>query len=532
MLLRTGTSGLPGQPPVAPLVLEHFVSASESTLRHGGVSLYRPRNLDQLIASDYLKLRFNQKIHWTVLLAVINLIGNHPRALWRILSALLATADNNTRAQLIDRITGPGSVIAPFREQFVVLAPVRAFVLSLEPDPSAAVPATGPARRSDAYRVRLELADREAFITEFRSVVDPDALQGVIDGLVKMLKAAAPLSLADAKRLESLGETLGEDILQDLGVKLTEANRGQDQVHLQLQIPRELMKYPWELMHYKDGWLSEHFAMGRQVFSRMGGGVVRSRVPGPLRALVIGNPPTSERTLPYAAQEAEQIARTFAALASETDGLLDFDRGRDAFINQEITREQLRELLRHGNYDIIHFAGHAVFDPEHPASSAWLLSDGRLSAQAIRNTLRWLDTQPWLVYANACEAGMDDDGAAPVYQSDVFGLASAFLDHGVSVFIGPLWRIDDGIAARIAQTFYQQLLKERQTVGEALRLAKAEAKHFNFDALLQPSEAAGSAQRVALISWAGLVLYGNSTATFGQRAGAPPPPEAPVVPEA
>ena len=99
------------------------------------MSLYRPRNLDQLIKSDYLKLQFNQKIHWTVLLAVINLIGSHPRALWRILSALLATADNNTRAQIIDRITGPGSVIAPFREQFVVLAPVKAYVLSLEPDP-------------------------------------------------------------------------------------------------------------------------------------------------------------------------------------------------------------------------------------------------------------------------------------------------------------------------------------------------------------------------------------------------------------
>jgi hypothetical protein len=526
-LLRTGSAGVAGQPSIAPLVLEHFVTASESP-RHGGVSLYRPRNLDQLIASDYLKLRFNQKIHWTVLLAVINLIGNHPRALWRILSALLATADNNTRAQLIDRITGPGSVIAPFREQFVVLAPVRAYVLSLEPDPSAdprPLAGGGAApRRTDAYRVRLELADREAFISEFRSVVDPDALQGVIDGLVAMLEAAEPLSSADTKRIESLGGTLGEDILQELGVKLTEANRARDQIHLQLQIPRELMKYPWELMHYKGGWLSEHFAMGRQVFSRMGGGVVRARVPGPLRALVIGNPPTRERTLPYAAQEAEQIARSFAALAAETDGLLDFDRERDTRINQEVTREQLRELLRHGNYDIIHFAGHAAFDPEHPASSAWLLSDGRLSAQAIRNTLRWLDTQPWLVYANACEAGMDH-GTPAIYQSDVFGLASAFLDHGVSVFVGPLWRIDDRVAARIAQVFYEQLLKERQTVGEALRIAKADAKRTTFDAAMRQADGGRSAERVAMVSWAGLVLYGNSTATFGQRVGAPPPPE-------
>ena len=92
------------------------------------------------------------------------------------------------------------------------------------------------------------------------------------------------------------------------------------------------------------------------------------------------------------------------------------------------------------------------------------------------NTLRWRDTQPWLVYASACEAGMDGGDTAPVYQSDVFGLASAFLDHGVSAFIGPLWRIDDQVASEIAVAFYQQLLKERQTIGEALRFAKAQAK--------------------------------------------------------
>ena len=82
---------------------------------------------------------------------------------------------------------------------------------------------------------------------------------------MKLLEPGTALTAADAKRIESLGETLGEDILQELGVKLTDASQSPDQIHLQLQIPRELMKYPWELMHYKDGWLSEHFAMGRQV---------------------------------------------------------------------------------------------------------------------------------------------------------------------------------------------------------------------------------------------------------------------------
>jgi hypothetical protein len=77
--------------------------------------------------------------------------------------------------------------------------------------------------------------------------------------------------------------------------------------------------------------------------------------------------------------------------------------------------------------------------------------------------------------------------------------------------------------------FYQQLLKERQTVGEALRRAKAAAKQRYFDPALDPGSFARSGEQLALVSWAGLVLYGNSTATIGQRVGAPAPVAAPAV---
>jgi hypothetical protein len=516
------------------LVCELFVTTKgETKSRHGGVSLFRPRQLDQLVRSDYLRLRFNKKIHWTVLLAVINLIGNHPRALWRILSAVLATADNSTRAALLERITGPGSVIASFREQFVMLAPVKAVVLSLEPDPGSVVlPAPMLRRASDApedaapqaYRVRLEMADRDAIISEVISIVDPDKFKDVLASLVAMLGPAGKASAADIAAIESLGETLGEDVLQDLGITLAKTvEMSREKIHLQLQIPRELMRYPWELMHHKGGWLSEHFALGRQVFTRSGAGGVRSRIPGPLRALVIGNPTCDASPLPYATREAEAIVRTFESLASETDGLIDFVRDRDAHIGKKITEADVRQMLRHGNYDVVHFAGHAAFDADRPESSAWMLSDGPFTAQSIRNTLRWRETQPWLVYMNACEAAQD--GTPKAYQTHVLGLVTAMLDQGVNVCIGPLWRIDDVVAADIAQLFYQQLLKQRQTVGEALRFAKAAAKAQYYDPLVHADDATQWDERVAVISWAGLVLYGNSTATIGQRFGAPTPAE-------
>ena len=147
------------------------------------------------------------------------------------------------------------------------------------------------------------------------------------------------------------------------------------------------------------------------------------------------------RRWPMPRRKPRRSPRRFAALAAETDGLLDFKRDRDALINQDGHPRRapraaaLRQLRHHPLRRARRVRCQSV-----RGRARWLLTDGRLTARAIRNTLRWRDTQPWLVYANACEAGMDADRTPTMYQNDVFGLASAFLDHGVSVFVGPLWR--------------------------------------------------------------------------------------------
>ncbi len=506
-----------------PLVVETITRTPPGTAgRHGGVSLFRPRNLDHLVASDYLDLRFNRSIHWTVLLAVINMIGSHPRALWRILSAVLATADSTTRAQLLERITGPDSVIGSYRQQFVVLAPARALVLTLESDPDAPRGSSsslhGAVVPAETYRVRLEQADRDAVISEVISHVDGTKLGRLVDALDALLQSPRPMERADAREIDALGRTLGEDILQDLGRVLgQQATRGP--LHLQLQIPRSLMKYPWELMHHQRGWLLQDFAVGRQVFSRATSRITSARQPGPLRALVIGNPQTTEVSLAFAAHEAQVIADRLATLASETDGLLDFVPARDLFVDVALSSARLRQLLREGQYDVIHFAGHARFDPNDAGGSAWVLTDGPLTAREIRNTLAWADTHPWLVFANACQAA----GANATYQGEGFGLASAFLDHGVNAFIGPLWPIADDIAAETASQFYTHLLKERRTVGQALHLSRRAMKARYFDPVESGDATASAPTHAAVGSWAGLVLYGNATATIAQRLGAPPP---------
>jgi hypothetical protein len=146
------------------------------------------------------------------------------------------------------------------------------------------------------YLLRLESVTRGAVITEQESRVQPDTMERALSELNQLLQreVMTPQSLG---ALRSIGGLLGEDIFQALGSRLEDERRAvRDESpdatpHLQLQIPHELMKYPWELLHHHGEWLGERYAMGRQVFMETG---LARRVPGRrqgrVRPLIIGDP--------------------------------------------------------------------------------------------------------------------------------------------------------------------------------------------------------------------------------------------------
>lgn len=149
-------------------------------------------------------------------------------------------------------------------------------------------------------------------------------------------------------------------------------------------------------------------------------------------------------------------------------------------------RENLLSALRE-NYDIVHYTGHAFFDNVLPGRSGLLLRDGVLTASDVRFLLD-LNQSP-IIYANACSAGRIKS-----VSSRFTGLAAAFIRAGAAGYISPLWSIDDREASSLATEYYNALLKEHHPIGECLRRAKlAHAKKPNS------------------ITWASLVLYGDST---------------------
>ncbi len=501
-----------------------------------GVSIHRPEHLDRIrVNSQYLDLDFHRNVHWVSLLGAITLIRQHPGSMWKLISSLLATAGGAARSDLIERLVGPHSVMSGLGSQFKALKKPPCITLEItrgDHDPFLdADPITNADEEdgSGTYRLRLESSRRGATVSEHKSCVNQRTINNTLERLEELLQADRSES-KDLHSLRSLGRTLGEDIVQRLNDNLRQewndwVLEDEDIVlHLQLQLSPQLMRFPWELMHDGKKFFGERYAMGRQVYMRSGlSKQLRQRETQGVRILIIGDPEFDAQTgkdfrqLPGAREEAKEVADQFERLGRELRGALDFARDRDVFIQEEITTQHFRELLREGGYDIIHFAGHALYDEKEPERSAWLFSDGPLWALEIRNTLARCESVPWLVFANACESSMG--ASKPThYQSNVYGLATAFINEGVSAYLGPLWPINDAVALRMATDFYEELLLQRASLGEALRSAKRLAK----DATL------GATSALTGLSWASLVLYGDPTLKLLDSLGASAGPAKPL----
>ena len=294
-------------------------------------------------------------------------------------------------------------------------------------------------------------------------------------------------------------------------------------MHLVLQVPRELMRYPWELLRDRRGWLVERFAIGRQIIAEADTAfsMASTQRHGPLRLLVVA--PAIEgqgaELGGAGALEGEHVAGCFERLLQRLPGLVEPMDFR-AHVGRAVTVDRFRALLREGRYDIVHFAGHGRYDPQHPERSSWTFSDGSLYAFELRHTLANAQVVPWLVYGNACEAARESPGGA--YHDGMYGMASAALAEGVAAYVAPLWRITDADAKNLAAAFYEALLLRRTSLGEALALARRSVKVGEPDldeltARMEMRAGAPEDEPVRSAGWTGMVLYGDPTPTILQR---------------
>jgi CHAT domain-containing protein len=177
-----------------------------------------------------------------------------------------------------------------------------------------------------------------------------------------------------------------------------------------------------------------------------------------LNLLLVVNPTLD---LPGADREGKRIRELFGAHPSVK---IDEIHGANA------TRPALLAKIKSGDYDVIHYAGHAFFNALNPASSGILCHGKQVLSGA---DLASIGNLPSLVFFNACEAGRirragrNDDLDIDNRLNRTVGLAEAFLRGGVANYVGTYWPVGDDAAECFADTFYSELLNKK-TIGEAL----------------------------------------------------------------
>jgi hypothetical protein len=229
-----------------------------------------------------------------------------------------------------------------------------------------------------------------------------------------------------------------------------------------------------------------------------------------LRVLVVADP-AEDAPLPGAEEEGRAIAELFNAFDKTYDSAEYSVEVDTLFGPAEATRNDvLFHLTRRGPYDVLHFAGHCVYDAEDPAASGWIFTGGqRLSA----NELSRIDRVPKFVFSNACESGITPDRAEARTAALAASFAEAFFARGVANFVCAAWPVNDRAARDFALRLYSSLLglKQEQEGGHYSRdgigpmpmhVAMREARQF----------IAGA--RFGVRTWGAYQHYGNPYLQF------------------
>ena len=232
-------------------------------------------------------------------------------------------------------------------------------------------------------------------------------------------------------------------------------------------VDRSTAGIPWEMVCFTRpegrAYFGTHLGLTRQfrtlLSSRPG---IAPPLDRKLRVLVVADPPREpELQLPGARQEGEEVVRILRRIRQQTQLEIEVV-ARIGW--QECNPVEILALILDGNFDVVHFAGHGIFDPERPNRGGWVFGKAKdrpdelltLSPREIFLARR----VPRLVFANACFSAVVSPGRLSVEEMNrrLAGIAEAFFDRGVPNYLGAGWPVQDDLAVRFAAEFYAQAL--------------------------------------------------------------------------
>lgn len=339
--------------------------------------------------------------------------------------------------------------------------------------PGRGVAATSSRAREPAYLlVGMEARGRDDFVCR-SSLLTAGAKAGVLSGSAtfersELQRRLAPLEdgTATSRDVTRIGTALGRLLLAASVREGLQTMLGRPLVVVH---DRETSRVPWEVLRLGD----THPALGAGMSRRYQSEaltVARWRddgaTGGPLRLLLVVDP---TRDLPGAAAEGSVLQ----GLLRERGVALDVLQGKAA------TRAHVLAALASGHFDVLHFAGHAFFDPKNPGTGGLVCADKQVLHSA---DLEALTSLPALVFCNACESArvrrrspvatqVGTRSTRARQQRSMTGVAEGFLSGGVASFLGTHWPVGDEAALAFSRTLYEALL-QGDALGDAVLAAR------------------------------------------------------------
>ncbi|MBZ0184916.1 MAG: CHAT domain-containing protein [Candidatus Obscuribacterales bacterium] len=147
---------------------------------------------------------------------------------------------------------------------------------------------------------------------------------------------------------------------------------------------------------------------------------------------------------------------------------------RSAINSRLVTNEEVKQVFPEifGDFSVVHFAGHAIFNQDEPMASGLVLADGTVLTAASILERRALHTQRGLLLVlSACQTGV----SAVTPGGEILGLARALMYAGMPNLVLTLWEVADRSTSNIMQDFHTTWQAGKISIAAALRQAQTRA---------------------------------------------------------
>jgi len=263
----------------------------------------------------------------------------------------------------------------------------------------------------------------------------------------------------------------------------------------------EASKIPWETLGFSISRKEElvHPALAKGISRRFladasvcARWATPSRRDGSIDVLLISNPTDD---LAEAEKEAKKLREVLSA-----DSRFRVDH---SLCGAAATRGAILGKLASGRYDIVHYCGHAFFDPANRDACGLVCAQQEvLTGRDVAGIAKL----PFLMVLNGCQSAKTRRGGKGPAKQKTAGrpvgwtaaaqtIAETMLCSGIANLVGTFWPVDDAGAQRFAVRFYQELLAGH-ALGVAVTVARKELHPGNSD-------------------WANYALFGNPMTRLG-----------------